>query len=237
MSRSARPPSSASSTSPRLRVVEVFASLQGEGPFTGSRSVFIRLAGCDLRCPFCDTVYSLDPRAGRPVDVEELARVVEEERPSLVVVTGGEPLLQRRGVNELARLLAGRGYRVQLETNGTLPAPEPGEPLYQVYHVVSPKDVPVAVEGARLHPSWVEASRSTGRVWFKFLASSEEHVEAVARYVEEKGIPWERVYVMPLTREGMSPEELLGLHRRVARLALDHGFNFSPRLHLLLGLR
>lgn len=237
MLRSARPPNSASNIPPRLRVIEVFASLQGEGPFTGSRSVFIRLAGCDLRCPFCDTVYSLDPRAGKPVSIEELARVVEEERPSLVVVTGGEPLLQRRGVNELARLLAGQGYRVQLETNGTLPAPGPGEPLYQAYHVVSPKDVPVAVEGARLHPSWVEASWSTGRVWFKFLASTPEHVGAIAEYVEENDIPRDRVYIMPLTREGMSLEELLGLHRRVARLALDYGFNFSPRLHLLLGLR
>jgi len=237
LSRSVRLPGSALSTSPRLRVIEIFTSLQGEGPFTGTRSVFVRLAGCDLRCPFCDTAYSLDPRTGKPIAIEEIAIIVERVRPSLVVVTGGEPLLQRRGVNELARLLTERGYRMQLETNGTLPAPRPGEPLYAVHHVVSPKDVPITVEGARLHPSWVEASRATGRVWFKFLASTREHVEAIAVYVKEKGIPRDHVYIMPLTMDGMSMDELLKLHRQVAKLALDYGFNFSPRLHLLLGLR
>ncbi|KSW12082.1 hypothetical protein CF15_04710 [Pyrodictium occultum] len=201
------------------------------------RALFIRLAGCNLRCPFCDTKYSLDPRAGRPVELEEVLARVEELKPSLVVATGGEPLLQRRALNALAERLHERGYTLQLETNGTLPAPEAGEPLYRAYHVVSPKDVPVAVPGARTHPSWVSYARETGRAWFKFLVSGEEHVKAVERYVEENGIPRERVYLMPLTSEDMGPEELLEAHRRVAGLALGSGFNFSPRLHLLLGLR
>jgi 7-carboxy-7-deazaguanine synthase len=213
-------------------------SLQGEGPYAGARSLFLRLAGCNLRCPFCDTKYAWSTEGAERLGVEEVVAIVEEERPALVVVTGGEPLLQRRPLGLLVSALTRLGHRVQVETNGTMEAPGPGDPLAGAAYVVSPKDAVVRVPGARTHSSWFAAARrGVPEVWFKFLAAGRRDVEEARRYAEENGIPLERAYVMPLTREGMTAEELLQLHREVARAALDNQMSFSPRLHLLLGLK
>ena len=224
----------ASASNTALRVVEMFASIQGEGPFAGTYSVFVRLAGCNLRCPFCDTRHAWSLEAGEILEVGALVEEIARYEPNLVVVTGGEPLLQRAPLNSLVEELEGLGLRVQLETNGILPAPGSNEPLWRAYHVVSPKNVPVRVPGARLHPSWVDYAKSTGRAWFKFLAASEQHVREIADYVSKLGIPRSRVYVMPLTPEKPGPRELLELHAKVAGLAVKWRLNFSPRLHLLV---
>ncbi len=234
MWRFVRPMSSALNTV--LRVAEVFPSIQGEGPFIGLYSVFVRLAGCNLRCPFCDTKYALDLRAGKKLTVNQILEIVDKYKPSLVVITGGEPLLQRRQLNSLVDSLLKFGYRVQIETNGTLPAPTPSEPLYRVYHVVSPKNIPVNVPGARLDSSWLELALSTARVWFKFLARNEDDVREIVKFVESRGLPREQVYVMPLTAKPEDKLEVLAEHERIASLSVKYGLNFSPRLHLLVNL-
>jgi len=102
----------------RLWVQEIFYTLQGEGPFSGECSVFVRLAGCNLRCFWCDT----DFESSRWVaGLDEILERIEAIRPahcSLIVLTGGEPLRQNI-VPLVTRLLEG-GRRVQIETNGTL---------------------------------------------------------------------------------------------------------------------
>lgn len=101
------------------RVNEIFYSLQGEGFWTGTPMVFVRLSGCNLQCPFCDT----DHRAGRPMTAEELVQAVRAEGPcKRVCLTGGEPLLQLD--RELVDALHRAGYTLHLETNGTRPVPE-----------------------------------------------------------------------------------------------------------------
>ena len=230
---------SAQATSqPRLRVSEVFVSLQGEGPLCCRRAVFLRLQGCNLRCPWCDTSYSLDPRGGEARSIGELVEEILSKGPRLLVVTGGEPLLQRRSLNTLLEELWARepGFTIQVETNGTLPPPVPGEPLHRALYVVSPKDVPIPVKGARTHPGWIRFALETGRAWFKLLVRDERDATRAAEWARRHRLPGEKVYLMPLTGSGDAPGELLEKHRLVARLALRHGLEFSPRIHLLLGL-
>ncbi len=101
------------------RVNEIFYSLQGEGFWTGTPMVFVRLSGCNLACPFCDT----DHQDGRPMTAEELVQAVRAEGPcKRVCLTGGEPLLQAD--RELVDALHLAGYKIHLETNGTRPVPE-----------------------------------------------------------------------------------------------------------------
>ena len=104
-----------------LDVHSIFKTIQGEGVFCGTPSVFIRLAGCNLQCPKCDTDYTI----GRELLTvhEILSEVYKLISNGLVVITGGEPFRQGNIV-ELINLLTVRGYYVQIETNGTLPLPD-----------------------------------------------------------------------------------------------------------------
>ena len=103
-----------------IAVNSIFHTIQGEGPFAGTPAVFVRLAGCNLQCPLCDTEYTtrLDPYS----PAELLARIndIKDEFPftGLVVITGGEPF--RQPIGPLVHTLRKAGYLVQVETNGTL---------------------------------------------------------------------------------------------------------------------
>ncbi len=96
-----------------MKVNEIFYSLQGEGRFTGTPAVFIRLSGCNLRCDFCDTAH----KDGVEMTEEEIAAEASRYPASHVVITGGEPTLQLN--DRLVNLLHESGKFVQIETNGT----------------------------------------------------------------------------------------------------------------------
>ena len=96
-----------------MRVNEIFYSLQGEGYHSGEAAVFVRLSGCNLRCPFCDTAHE----GGEAMDEAEVVAEVAKYPARLVVVTGGEPSLQLTAT--LVEALHAAGRRVAVETNGT----------------------------------------------------------------------------------------------------------------------
>jgi organic radical activating enzyme len=99
-----------------LEVCDVWRTIQGEGPFAGLPAVFVRLAGCNLNCPACDTDYTSNRMSIRPEQLVE--RIQYKQTGGLVVFTGGEPLRQNIGI--ATKLLYRLGYTVQIETNGML---------------------------------------------------------------------------------------------------------------------
>jgi len=101
-----------------LLVNEIFYSIQGESTRAGRPCVFVRLAGCDLRCNWCDTEYAFDE--SRKMTVAEVVAQVEAYRCGLAEITGGEPLLQEGGVYLLIAALLERGHELMLETSGAL---------------------------------------------------------------------------------------------------------------------
>ena len=105
-----------------LEVQDIFSTIQGEGPFAGKPAIFLRLAGCNLRCHFCDTDFEsrrTTTSLGRiKSDIEQLASRDKIGKTDLVVITGGEPLLQN--VIPLCWVLAKAGFHVQFETAGTV---------------------------------------------------------------------------------------------------------------------
>lgn len=103
--------------SPRLRITEIFYSLQGESSTVGYPTVFIRLTGCPLRCGYCDTAYSFSGGEWRSLD--EVMAQVSHYKTRFVTVTGGEPLAQKSCL-ELLERLCDEGYQVSLETSGAL---------------------------------------------------------------------------------------------------------------------
>lgn len=101
----------------RLRISEIFHSLQGESDSVGLPTVFVRLTGCPLRCGYCDTAYAF--KGGEWIDLPRILQQVASLQAHYVTVTGGEPLAQE-GCLELLRELCDAGYRVSLETSGAL---------------------------------------------------------------------------------------------------------------------
>jgi organic radical activating enzyme len=107
-------------------VSEIYPSVQGEGPYTGERQIFLRLAGCPLRCDYCDTPGSLTAK-GHPLRsandiLSELLRVRRDKKISTVSVTGGEPLAHAAFLKTLLPRLKKNKFRVYLETAGAHPA-------------------------------------------------------------------------------------------------------------------
>lgn len=103
---------------PRLRITEIFHSLQGEADTVGFPTVFVRLTGCPLRCQYCDTSYAFSGGEWRGFD--DILERVAAFAPRFVCVTGGEPLAQK-GCLPLLTRLCDAGYRVSLETSGAMP--------------------------------------------------------------------------------------------------------------------
>lgn len=101
-----------------LDVHTVFSTIQGEGPFAGQPAVFVRLAGCNLQCPLCDTEYTHGRmQLSIPMLYDTILDVISGYRP-LIVITGGEPL--RQNIAPFVSFMLMKGYRVQIETNGSL---------------------------------------------------------------------------------------------------------------------
>lgn len=102
-----------------LDTIKVFRTIQGEGPFAGRPSVFIRLAGCNLQCPQCDTDYTTGRTQYEWKDLASTAGALAKTvHTDLIVLTGGEPF--RQNISLLCRDLLYNGFRVQIETNGSL---------------------------------------------------------------------------------------------------------------------
>ena len=122
-------------------IVEIFESMQGEGRNTGRPCVFVRFAGCNLSCPWCDT--DVAPRFSLPL--EDLVAEVSAFRPKSVVLTGGEPTLVE-GMPELVAVLKERGFWIAVETNGTA---APDWLAFADYVACSPKrGAPLALAAA-----------------------------------------------------------------------------------------
>jgi len=101
-----------------MNIIESFLSIQGEGIHSGLPTYFVRLAGCNFRCSYCDTKYSYGQ--GEKKLISQIVTEVKKQPYKLVCITGGEPFLQNK-TRELVAMLVKLGYQVDIETNGSIP--------------------------------------------------------------------------------------------------------------------
>lgn len=152
----------------RLRITEIFCSLQGEARAAGWPTVFVRLTGCPLRCGYCDTAYAF--HGGEWRDIEAIVDEVKSHGVRHVCVTGGEPLAQKRCI-ALLKQLCDAGFEVSLETSGAL---DIGEVDPRVSRVVDIK-TPGSGEAARNH--WDNLPLLTRHDQLKFVICSRDDYE------------------------------------------------------------
>lgn len=124
----------------RLRITEIFFSLQGETRTVGLPTVFIRLTGCPLRCGYCDTAYAFS--GGRWIEIEDILREVGNYSTHYITVTGGEPLAQKPCL-ELLKKLCDLNYEVSLETSGAFDISEVDPRVVKVVDVKTPGSLEV----------------------------------------------------------------------------------------------
>jgi 7-carboxy-7-deazaguanine synthase len=218
---------------PQHQVVELFHSLQGEGRLTGVPSVFVRLAGCNLRCVWCDTAYAREPDAGHALARTELVRQVCSFPTRFVVLTGGEPMTAP-GIRELATALQAQGRHITIETNGTLP---PGGITCHLASI-SPKLRNSAAasdddEARRINLPALAAWLDAYDVQLKFVVSLPSDVLEVRDILAGLGRPIqpERVLLMP---EGTDRTLLRQRDAWLVDVCKEHGFRYCRRLQVEL---
>jgi len=202
-----------------MRVTEIFFSIQGEGTRAGRPCVLVRFTGCDLRCGYCDTSYAF--HGGREMSKAEILEAVARHPCRFVLLTGGEPLLQR-DLPELARQLLGRGYEVAVETHGQLPLDELPAEVIRVADVKTPGSGEVTTDFA-----YLDRLRPHDEV--KFVVCSEEDFRWSAEVIRRHRLE-RRVAVL------LSPSDGQVDPRDLARWLLGSGLEarLSLQIHKVI---
>jgi 7-carboxy-7-deazaguanine synthase len=221
-----------------ILVAEIFGpTFQGEGPSVGQRAVFVRLSRCNLNCIWCDTPETWDTsrfdlRAhSRWVSRQRVWDEISSREADLVVITGGEPLLQQVRLAWLATMCEATCRRMEIETNGTvIPAENLLESVLQFN--VSVKLANSGVTAARrINAAAIRQFVTSGRAVFKFVVASPAELDEIEALQRRHKLPYDRIWVMP---EGTSSNEVLNGMRLLADPVLERGWNMTPRLHTLL---
>jgi len=166
-----------STSEDRLRITEIFHSVQGEARAVGWPTVFVRLTGCPLRCTYCDTAYAFQGGQWRTLD--EILAEVARHGARHVCVTGGEPLAQKRCLTLLARL-CDAGYEVSLETSGAMDVSEVDPRVSRIVDVKTPDS------GECPRNRWQNLDLLTAHDQIKFVIGSRADYEWSRRVVLDK---------------------------------------------------
>nr|WP_107065721.1 7-carboxy-7-deazaguanine synthase QueE [Streptomyces aureus] len=209
-------------------------TFQGEGPSCGQPALFIRLSRCNLTCTLCDTKYTWDWSRYDPGEesekrsVADLAAWAASSPVELVVITGGEPLIQQTKVVPLVQRLLAAGKRVEIETNGTL-KPDPALLVDGVCFNVSPKLASFGADEAKsLVSGALEVFAASGHAVFKFVASSLADLDRIAEVAGAHALA--PVWIMP---EGATSEVVIARTRELADAVAARHWHFTTRLHVL----
>lgn len=219
-----------------MRIAEVYPSIQGEGQFAGTPSVFVRTTGCNLRCWFCDTPFTSWQPEGRQVSVADLLQEVLGLGIEHVVLTGGEPLLQPDCV-PFCQALVDAGKFVTIETAGTVfrPAPASLMSISPKLANSSPAKSPSGDadrwtkrhERARINRDAIARLIELGPYQFKFVVDEPSDLRGVCDYLADwPQVSSDRVWLMPQAR---TREELADRSSWLEAEAQQLGFRFSSR--------
>jgi 7-carboxy-7-deazaguanine synthase len=217
-----------------MRIAEIFYSIQGEGRLAGMPSVFIRTSGCNLRCVWCDTPYTSWEPEGEERGVDEILAAAKRYPAKHAVVTGGEPLLAHE-IEELTKQLKREGFHITIETASTI-----FKPVSSDLMSLSPKLSNSTPEGkfARMHEEHrlnvpvIQQFIDGYEYQLKFVADKKTDLVEIEDILSKlRNVDRTRVLLMP---QGRTKEELHERAPWIVELCKEHGFCYTPRLHIEL---
>jgi len=225
-----------------MKVNEIFYSLQGEGFLAGVPSVFVRLAGCPLRCRWCDTKYAQDYEAGQDYEAADIVEAVQKYDCRYVVITGGEPLVTaeleaREGLKELTKLLKDNGWHITIETVGGWFLEGLACDLMSISPKLSnavPKNSIDAVIHRRNQPDIAVLGELIDKYDYllKFVVDTEADLAEILAVIKRiDNVDKNKVMLMP---QAATRQEYLAKSPMVAELCTQTGFAFCQRLQILL---
>ena len=174
----------------KLEIAEIFYSIQGESSYAGLPCSFIRLAGCNLRCAYCDTRYAYIN--GQELTIEDISQELVNLECPLVEITGGEPLLQKNTPKLIDSLLAS-GYTVLVETNGSLDI----ETIPEAAVIIMDIKCPSSGEVDSFFEANIQKLRANDEVKF-VIKDQEDYFFAKNIYLQEFGTKKNKVHFSPV---------------------------------------
>jgi 7-carboxy-7-deazaguanine synthase len=199
-----------------MHITECFHSIQGEGPFAMHPAIFIRTQGCcSPFCKYCDSKYSWTK--GKEMSIEQILNSIKKYNCKLVVITGGEPFIQK-DLNYLTKKLLEKRYNVQIETSGKV----------NFYHsnaviVCSPKQYDGKFE--------FKISNQKNKInYYKFVVGNESQLNNVLNFIKQYRIKKNACFLMPLTTYNFKKD--LSIKQFVWKQCVKHNMKYSPRLQV-----
>lgn len=219
----------------KLRIAEIFHSVQGEGQWAGVPSTFVRVSGCNLRCVWCDTPYASWNPEGPVQTIEEILAVVDERKLDHVVLTGGEPMLFDP-IEDLATALKAKRKTITIETAGTINRDLPCDLMS-----ISPKltnSIPAgSTEWAKRHDETRLQIEVLAKLTEKYPYQVKFVIQDLERDLDEidqllaliPNLESSRIMLMP---EGRNSEALWQMARTLVPICMERNWRLAPRLQI-----
>lgn len=211
-----------------LLITEIFYSLQGETSLIGVPFVFVRLTGCNLRCTYCDSAYAF--KGGTRMSFEAVLAEIKKYKTEHVLLTGGEPLLQR-GTLPFIQLLRENGYQVSIETHGEVSI-EKVAPLARLV-------MDIKTPGSKMNRGYFKKNlpflKKEDEI--KFVITSDSDYEWAKQIVQSGTLPTKEILFSPIIPSEGAPENVAGMNpKRLAEQILSDQLpvRFQLQLHKLL---
>ncbi len=210
----------------KVKICEIFHSIQGEGVNAGVTAVFVRFFGCNLACSWCDTKNSWHPNHANfeEIKLENIVKKIKSFNSSHIIFTGGEPTLFQKEIRKITEKLA-NNHTYELETNGSFPIEDD---FWQTINI-SPK-----LKNSGNKPYKIKAHNFPQKTWWKFVIENEEDLTEIQAMQKQYNIPDNKILLMP---QGITQKEIESKSSTIIEICKKYNFRFCPRLHIALGLR
>ncbi|MDM8568411.1 7-carboxy-7-deazaguanine synthase QueE [Thiotrichales bacterium HSG1] len=219
-----------------MKYSEIFYTLQGEGRLVGVPSVFFRTSTCNLRCLWCDTAYTSWTPENKDITVSDAFNAIIKFGVKHVVITGGEPFIQKEELTILCEKLSAKGHHITIETNATIFAPVSANLIS-----MSPKlsnSTPTSLKDKqwqkvhnreRLKLDVIRLFLDKYDCQAKFVISDIQDIQEVLELSKQLPIPKEMIVLMP---QGTQINDIEERQKWLVEVCKETGYRYSPRLHI-----